>query len=53
MLCGNIRFISSVDHIYMQDISRVSKANEFSCSTREIISYFQTSTYCSVYYITK
>ena len=48
--------ISSVD----KDISRASKVNEqvkwtseISCSTREIISYFQASMYCSVYYIKK
>ena len=35
-MCENMKFISSAD----QDISRVSKANEISCSTREIYSYF-------------
>ena len=45
----NVKFISSV----AQDTSRVGKANEISCWTREIISYFQTSMYCSVYYIRK
>ena len=50
MVCGNMKFISSVD----QDFLQVSKANKwdilFNFLTQEIISYFQAFMY-SVYYM--
>ena len=41
------RVLSRISHEW------ANRTSEISCSTQEIISYFQTSMYCSVYYIKK